>query len=406
MGGKVANAGKWCLVALASVLLMTNHSLYAADIEYQGLKIPDNAGYAMTVQGKLAPHKLGHTLSHEHLFIKYWLPLDEPERWQRILNVDVELPTSQEKLEMRNAPLTYENRLQLRFAIAQNIDSYTLDNVGDALAEVRRYQALGGHSIVDVTSMGLGRDPNKLREASLKSGAPIIMGTGYYRWAWHPEGLEKKSDTELTSMIVREVVEGFNGTDIKAGIIGEIPTVDMIVGPEGKEEERVLRASARASRLTGAPLSVTVPLKTENQIKYLHTILDIVEEEGGDLSRVTLGHMTVPSSELTFLISLLRRGVSLSYDTFGSPWPELVDNIAMMDVVHKLITHGYSRQVLVSHNYFSKHHQVKYGGFGLTYVHSVLLPYLKEQGVSEKAIQDIMENNAQKLLAFVAPRPL
>ena len=301
----------------SGLMLLVCQAALGVDIQYQGLKIPDQSGKAVTVMGSIEPDKLGRSLMHEHLFSTVWLPLSEPERWERAGRTQ---PTTQEQLDIRNAPFTAKNRTKFLSSPVKNIDAWSSDNLSNAIDEVNAYQELGGQTIVDVTNIGLGRKPSKLKEVSLRTNINIVMGTGFYRWEFHPEGLENRSISDMTMTMVRDIIEGVGDTDIRAGIIGEIPTKSLVFSPKESEELRVLRASARASRLTGASISLRCPPGAKNQMRYLHKLLDIIEEEGADLSRVALGHLAITANNFGYLETLLDRGVYLQYDTFALPY--------------------------------------------------------------------------------------
>ena len=69
---------------------------------------------------------------------------------------------------------------ELRMNPYMNRDNVSLDDVDLALSELKRYRALGGHTVVDATNIGIGRDPVKLARISRMSGLKIVMGTGFY----------------------------------------------------------------------------------------------------------------------------------------------------------------------------------------------------------------------------------
>ena len=81
---------------------------------------------------------------------------------------------------------------------------------------------------------------------------------------------------------------------VAAGLIGEIG-VSKDFTPA---EEKVLRGAARASRMTGVPLTVHLP----GWERLAHRVLDVVEQEGGDLRHTVLCHMN-PSQQRSQLIS-------------------------------------------------------------------------------------------------------
>ena len=78
----------------------------------------------------------------------------------------------------------------------------------------------------------------------------------------------------------------------------------------------------------------------------------------------------------------------------------------MVDAIEKLITLGYSKQILVSQDIASKPQLTKYGGYGLTFVDTVLIPHLRSKGVSDEAIKTIIESNPKRLLTFAKPQRL
>lgn len=73
------------------------------------------------------------------------------------------------------------------------------------------------------------------------SGSP---GQGEYYW---PYGYQTKT-SRLAEDIVRELIEGIDGTDVRAGIIGEIGSRRTRISAE---KERMFRAAARAHKETG-----------------------------------------------------------------------------------------------------------------------------------------------------------
>ncbi len=115
-----------------------------------------------------------------------------------------------------------------------------------------KFQALGGHTVIEATNIGIGRDPEKLARISRMSGMKIIMGTGFYLQHTHPEWLKDMDVDAVTKFIVNDVGGGAVQPEIMAGIIGEVGVSKDFTS----EELKSLRASARASHITGLPLSI------------------------------------------------------------------------------------------------------------------------------------------------------
>src|SRR5689334_6878969 len=130
----------------------------------------------MTVTGPVAKQDLGVVLPHEHLFIdlrNQFTEFEDPEK--RRLS---ELPVC-----MRHLGLLRSNPYAMR-------DNLLLDDVDTAVEEVQLFQKGGGRTVVDCTSVGIQRDPEKLREVARRTGLNIVAGSGYYTYDTHPADLE------------------------------------------------------------------------------------------------------------------------------------------------------------------------------------------------------------------------
>jgi len=141
-------------------------------------------------------------------------------------------------------------------------------------------------------------------------------------------------------------------------------------------------------------------------MQHLHTGVDILEEEGADLSRVVLGHMThEAASRPTLLESLLARGVYVQFDILGNPLDVAIPTRPMVDAIESLIMRGHSERVLVSQDVCTKMQLLQNGGYGFTFVHSVLVPWLRQRGVTTRAIDNLLVHNPRRVLTFVKPGP-
>ena len=345
----------------------------------------DTAGKAITVLGAVEPDRLGFTLMHEHLYLdlrKNHLPDPDLAPVERAV-WEADLDLSNLHLARRVLPLQ---------------DNYVLDREDDAIAEVSHFGALEGRTIVDVTSRGLGRDPKALKRAGTGTGLNIVMGSGWYQKVFHPDDMDSRSVETLTDEIVHDVTVGVGDTGIRSGIIGEI---GVNGDPITDNEARSVRAAARASLLTGAAISFhSPPLKSEK-----NDVLDIVEEEGADLTRTILGHSCAMADDVPFMLELLARGVYIQFDTLGvvrtSEEPARDHRVAT--AIPQLIDAGYGNRILLSQDVCWKSHLRKYGGSGYTYIQETFLPYLTTLSVSDEAQHQIMVENPRRVLTFVSP---
>ena len=51
------------------------------------------------------------------------------------------------------------------------------------------FKVQGGMTIVDATTIGIGRDPRALARIARATGLNVIMGAGYYVGVTHPDGM-------------------------------------------------------------------------------------------------------------------------------------------------------------------------------------------------------------------------
>jgi len=347
------------------------------------------SGMVMTVTGPIPVENLGLTLMHEHIFIdgsRGWIcPCHQPEKSMAEQDVSIEIIG-----ELRMNP--YMNR-----------DNTILDNSDLALSELRKFQILGGCSIVEVTNLGIGRNAPQLACIARMSGLKIIMGTGFYLEHTHPKWLKDMDVEAVTQFIVDDVGGGQKQPEIMAGIIGEVG-ISRHFTPE---EEKSLRASARAARITSLPLSIHLP----GWERLAHRVLDIIEEEGSDLNHTVLCHMNPPHCDLDYQISLLRRGAFLEYDMIGMDYyyadqkaqsPSDEENAR---AIARLIDMGHCNKILLSQDVFLKIMLTRYGGFGYGYILKHFLARLLRHGVERVAFDHMMINNPRHVFAHKGGMP-
>ncbi len=342
------------------------------------------AGKAMTVAGPVEPDRLGFTLMHEHLYLDL-----RKNHWP-----DPDSTATQ--LDAWFTPLQLSN-LHLARRMLPIVDNYILSSESDAIAEVSDFAQLGGGTLVDVTSRGLKRDVPAIARAAEAAGINIVLGSGWYQKLFHPEDMDERTVELLTDDIVRDITIGIPGAGIRSGIIGEIGVNGDPITPN---EVKNIRATARASVATGAAISFHSPPRKDEK----HAVLDIVEEEGADLTRVILGHSDHMADDLSYMVSLLERGVCIQFDTLGVVrTTETGKDHIVATAIPKMIDIGFADYILLSQDVCWKMHLKKYGGAGYTYIQETFLPYLETLGVSESDIHRIMVENPKRLLTFVEP---
>lgn len=271
---------------------------------------------------------------------------------------------------------------------------FALTDFDQSLVAIMEFKNAGGGTIVDVSSFGLGRDPLALKLISRVSGLNVVMGAGFYMRQLHPPDMDKLTVGQLTDIIVRDVTVGAQGTDIRAGIIGEVGVVGK---PLTENELKSIRASARAARITGAPLNIHNFEPFDEMMK----VLDIIESEGVDLHRVVMSH--TGGRDVKTMEAIFKRGAFVEWDYMGQASRKAGSDQRVIDSIYAMIEAGHTDQIIISHDICTQEQLKENGGGGYTYINDVIIPGLKAKGVSDATIKTIMVDNPAHALTFVAP---
>ena len=370
-----------------------------AAVAGQSTEAPDLAGWALTVNGPISPDELGETTMHEHLFIDFVPPGQDPKRWALSGR---RLPATASEVAFWNHPVAFDILGKLQWQWDMNRDNLMLTDEATAIAEISEFKKWGGDTVVDVTSIGLKRDPQALRRVANASGLNIVMGGSWYTNTWHPEDMDSRTVEDLADEIVRDVTVGVGDTGIRTGIIGEVGADYYPGRPLTANQVKVIRASGRASRRTGAAVSLHSGLVPGAPPQAL----DLLEQEGADLERVIVGHAHYYAGEVDFIKHHLQRGVYIQFDILGlagTVWEE-IDDRQVAETIIELFRAGYGDRILLAHDVCEKIQLKRYGGNGFSYMLEQFVPYLRQQGVSEEQIETMLVTNPRRALTFVAPR--
>ncbi len=259
-----------------------------------------------------------------------------------------------------------------------------------------RLKESGVDTLVDLTVLGLGRDVSLVQRIAKSTGLAVIVATGIYTADELPLFFRRRGPgtvnggTEiLEELFVRDITEGIADSGVRAGIL-KCVTTERGVTPD---VERVLRATARAHRRTGAPISTHTDPKTFRGRDQQR----IFAEEGVDLSRVIVGH-SGDTTDLEYLTELMDKGSYIGLDRFG------MDNILptadRVAIVVELVRRGYASRMLLSHdahchseNWDRGVRQRVLPDWEHTFISRSVLPSLIAQGVAERDVKQMMIGN-------------
>jgi phosphotriesterase-related protein len=259
-----------------------------------------------------------------------------------------------------------------------------------AVKTFRDLKAAGIDTIVDLTTVDLGRDVRMVARVASQIDLNIIMATGV--WRFPPRFFDRRNPDPIADLFVMDIQDGMEATDIRAAIIklATEPDVDAL-------NETMLRAGARAHRRTGAPISTHTDVKTRCGLKQQ----DVFESEGVDLARVVIGH-SGDSDDIEYLTSIMKRGSYIGMDRFGLDF--FLPTEKRIETVARLCQMGYAGQMVLSHdtNCFMDTiprsvRPARMPDWHFLHITKDIVPALRQRGVTEDQIQAMLVENPRRI---------
>jgi phosphotriesterase-related protein len=314
-----------------------------------------------TYLGPIDASELGTTLIHEHLFVRDLdLELNDPHpEWEPTAAVDA------------------------------------------AVAVLAELATLGVRTVVDLTVPGLGRDVQLVADVAARSPVHLLAATGYYTTdvlpiAYRLSGPGRLVDgpEPLEALFVRDIEEGIAGSSVRAAIIKVVTDVAGITD----DVARILRAAAAAQQRTGvAVMTHSHPASGSGRAQ-----VDFLRAHGVPPERIVIGHCG-DTADLDALRSLLETGVTLGMDRFGME--HILSDADRVRTVIRLVADGNAEQLVLSSDaaVFSRMtppswRAVHAPGWRLVGVPSRIVPMLRDGGVSDDDIEQMMVANPRRIL--------
>jgi phosphotriesterase-related protein len=339
----------------------------------------DLGGKIQTVLGPIEPGELGPTLMHEHLLCNITPPaLRDQDDGREIMLADYH---------------------ELSYGRTKYPANYRLDMPDVALDEVRAMRDAGGRAIVELTVGGLSPDPLGLARIAREAGVHIVMGCGHYVEEYQDRRNFGRDVDDFAREMVGQVLEGAWGTDVRAGLIGEIGCQS----PWTELERRVMRGALIAQEETGAALNVH-PGRHPDQPQE---VADFVRAHGADTTRLIISHIDRTIFDDDRLFRLADSGCVLEFDLFGletTYYPlgaiDMPNDGARLRLIRKLIDRGHLERVVISHDICYRTRLRRFGGHGYGHIFRNVMPLMRERGFTEAEIEAILEGNPRRLLTI------
>jgi len=261
------------------------------------------------------------------------------------------------------------------------------DDTDEVLLELQELKKIGIDSIVEVTNRGMGRDVLTMVELAEETGLNIIASTGFYKEPFLPEYFYKLSDKELSKILIRDIEEGVDETNVRAHILGEVGTSYDVI----KDTERRLFTIIGDVHLeTGRPIFTHTTLGT----MALEQI-QVLEERNVNLEKVLIGHMDL-NCDKEYHLKVADKGCYLGFDTIGKINYQSDEN--RIQLIKELIRRGHENQIVMSLDLTRKSHLKKHNGIGYTYLIDNFVPLLIESGIKGELIDKFLIDNPNRLL--------
>ena len=302
-----------------------------------------------TANGEVAAADLGFTLMHEHIF-------------------------SLSPGLLTNWPHAFNREAEMAYAAGKFAQAY----------------ADGVRTLVDLTTIDLGRDMGLIAEIAQRTRVQIVVATGVHL---KPPGfVNRRVPDRITELFVRDIEQGIGESGIRAGVI-------KIASGTVVDEQNIvhLRAAGRAHLATGVPISTHSEVSTGTGA----TQQEIFAEEGVDLTKVVIGH-SGDSTDLDYLGRILDRGSSLGMDRFGTGMGASTEE--RVATIAELCRRGYAGQMVLSHDtscfsdtFPREIRESRLPDWEYTMIPMKVLPALHAAGVSHSDVLAMTTGNPRRL---------
>jgi len=314
----------------------------------------DPGDYIMTVNGPVPSSQTGFTLEHEHILVDF-IGADSTgySRWDR------------------------------------------KEVITKALPYIDDIKKKGVNTFIECTPAHLGRDPWLLKELSQQTGINFITNTGYYgarNNLYVPESFYSAGPAEISALWINEFENGIEGSGVKPGFIKIAVDPADTLSPEHR---KIITAAALAHLKTGLVIaSHTGPEKPAFEQ------INILKEQHVDPSAFIWVHAQRGSIESNILAA--EEGAWISLDNVRER-PDLEHGAPnsikwYANRISELKKKNLLNKVLISHDSGWYDPAKPNGGTfnGFTDIFDFLIPALKDEGLTDTDIDQLLVKNPQK----------
>lgn len=253
--------------------------------------------------------------------------------------------------------------------------------------ELKCYRSLGGEMLVDAQPVNAGGSPRVLAELSAAADVSVIASTGFHKLCFYRDDspVFTKSTGELSEEFCKDIRDG------RCGIIKMAADRDTFRG-----RYAVLHlAAASAALKTGAHLICHVEQGADP-----FDIIGFYGEHGVSPESLILCHCDRAVPDSAVLLSVLRHGVYLEFDTVARP--KYHNDGYEIKLIQTVCDAGFSDRLLLGLD-TTRQRLRSYGdpsAPGLDYIITRFIPQLIGSGIPAGTVDMFMKHNPAGALSF------
>jgi len=304
-----------------------------------------------TITGTIQPDDLGITMLHEHIIVA----------WDGTF-LDSTLPFDWKAIE------------------------------DEAVHKLQAVKEHGVRTFVDMTTIEMGRDVELMRRVAERAEINLIFATGVFADAYGiPHYFRELSEDEIAEIYVKEIQEGVGPQKVKAGVI-KLATGDKVLTDL---EVMITRAVVRAQQATGVPV-LTHTGRGGGGVDQIKLLTD----GGVPPTKMVIGHSDV-SSDIRYHTRMIRYGAYVGFDRIGLE--AFMPDVIRAQNIAALIRMGHADQLTMSLDahvqWCGRPNPLTADERGFTDLFEKFFPLLREAGVTDAQIEQIMVQNPKRIFS-------
>lgn len=243
----------------------------------------------------------------------------------------------------------------------------------------------GVANIVEVTNRHMGRNAQFLLDIMHDTGINVLASTGYYQQKFYPTEVQITTARQLSNMMVREIEQGIDGTELRASVIAEIGSSKSQITVD---ERKVFNAAVIAHQATGCPISTHTTLSTMGVEQT-----QLLKNFGMDLDYVVIGHCDL-INQLDNILTMIDAGAYVQFDTIGKN--DYFPDQQRIEMLLALAERGLLDRVMLSMDITRRSHLKANGGIGFSYLIDTFVPMLLKAGFKQQDVDLMLRDNPNR----------